>query len=523
MSHSFDEKTFTHLTYCDKCKQLLWGLRRQGLQCRDCGYNCHHSCQKTAAKCSIAVSQGFLKDSKKYLKRLSQHNRIESSDLKRQNNSSSSHSIVTPLSDKPTTADSLNHLMAIVTSKKFQNIVLDAIVDNPIPNNAYLANQPPLNPQASTINFTRFVSRCGPVFAFRDRLLLLLSWNNPIDTFVVLLSYSIICIYPKLLFFIPQCAILYFALTSDRNKATVDVRKGSSSSSLSIASSLTQDANKEAHNSNVPFHRFSNISKLFQPAMENSPEYLRNLQNLQNNMGEFSDFYDWVLLQQSNYFNWSSEKRTIFMLQALLLPTIFIALALYFVPVRLIFLISGLSVFILNTRFAKYIINELEPYLIRFYQQSTQAWLEGYTDLKSRLEKNKEIIHEVSIFESQIWCPSRKCYLPLQDGRLPLSTSIETEASSFPKDIAAISPPDGYQWKESSEWAIDTTGPWVDSILCIEVAITPSKEGWVYSDDHGNIFEPREGSLYTHVEAPTAIDANEKIRRRRWFRSCEKA
>lgn len=34
MGHSFEEKTFGHLTYCDNCKQLLWGVVKQGLQCK---------------------------------------------------------------------------------------------------------------------------------------------------------------------------------------------------------------------------------------------------------------------------------------------------------------------------------------------------------------------------------------------------------------------------------------------------------------------------------------------------------
>jgi hypothetical protein len=34
MSHSFEDKTFTHLTYCDYCKRLLWGVAKQGVQCK---------------------------------------------------------------------------------------------------------------------------------------------------------------------------------------------------------------------------------------------------------------------------------------------------------------------------------------------------------------------------------------------------------------------------------------------------------------------------------------------------------
>lgn len=43
MSHTFEEKSFGHLTYCDNCKQLLWGVRKQGLQCKGKSGKCCHS------------------------------------------------------------------------------------------------------------------------------------------------------------------------------------------------------------------------------------------------------------------------------------------------------------------------------------------------------------------------------------------------------------------------------------------------------------------------------------------------
>ena len=39
--HRFAEQTFTKPTFCGHCKQLLWGLRNQGLQCQVCGMTAH--------------------------------------------------------------------------------------------------------------------------------------------------------------------------------------------------------------------------------------------------------------------------------------------------------------------------------------------------------------------------------------------------------------------------------------------------------------------------------------------------
>lgn len=215
MSHSFTEKTFGHLTYCGVCKQLLWGVIKQGLECKgnlnkvsvrlkcttnlnmvkiECHYACHRKCKTSASKCPNAVPTKFLDDTstkdspaEKYLRQLQQKNETISP--------SSSSSTTSSINPQPTKETTYQHLSAIATSDKFHNILADAVTNQDEPVNAYLANQPPLNPQLTTKNFSRFVSRCGPVFEFRDRLILLLSWKNPVDTLVSLIMYCIICKY----------------------------------------------------------------------------------------------------------------------------------------------------------------------------------------------------------------------------------------------------------------------------------------------------------------------------------------
>lgn len=43
-SHLFNEETFHTLQWCDKCGKALWGLYRQGVQCSECGFQCHRKC-----------------------------------------------------------------------------------------------------------------------------------------------------------------------------------------------------------------------------------------------------------------------------------------------------------------------------------------------------------------------------------------------------------------------------------------------------------------------------------------------
>ncbi|KAK7880063.1 hypothetical protein WMY93_033271 [Mugilogobius chulae] len=48
--HTFSVHTFTRPTLCQICHRLLKGLFRQGLQCRDCKYNCHKKCAPIAPR-----------------------------------------------------------------------------------------------------------------------------------------------------------------------------------------------------------------------------------------------------------------------------------------------------------------------------------------------------------------------------------------------------------------------------------------------------------------------------------------
>ncbi|KAI3422366.1 Serine/threonine-protein kinase dkf-2, variant 2 [Globodera pallida] len=48
--HTFQVHSYKRPTVCQYCKKLLKGLIRQGLQCRDCKYNCHKKCSPHVAK-----------------------------------------------------------------------------------------------------------------------------------------------------------------------------------------------------------------------------------------------------------------------------------------------------------------------------------------------------------------------------------------------------------------------------------------------------------------------------------------
>jgi hypothetical protein len=44
--HSFKTHSYMRPTFCDHCGSLLWGVVRQGQQCKSCKFNVHKKCAK---------------------------------------------------------------------------------------------------------------------------------------------------------------------------------------------------------------------------------------------------------------------------------------------------------------------------------------------------------------------------------------------------------------------------------------------------------------------------------------------
>ncbi|XP_046834939.1 protein kinase C-like [Vespa crabro] len=58
MPHQFFVHTYKRCTFCDHCGSLLYGLYRQGVQCKACNINIHKRCHKNVARnCGINAKQ----------------------------------------------------------------------------------------------------------------------------------------------------------------------------------------------------------------------------------------------------------------------------------------------------------------------------------------------------------------------------------------------------------------------------------------------------------------------------------
>ncbi|EPB91412.1 hypothetical protein HMPREF1544_01734 [Mucor circinelloides 1006PhL] len=515
MSHCLEETNFSKPTYCDHCQGLLWGLVKQGLKCSGCGAVSHFNCQKELKPCD---NPKLTDDPPVYRKPdydSPAANALRSLQQQHMNDPSSAS---TPTME----GSSLSKLKKIATSEEFQNVLVSAAIhssDTTQPPNEYLANLPPLNPQNTAKNFSRFVSRCGPMFAFRDSVILLLSWNKPIDTLAALIAYCLICLHPKLILLVPHVILLQIIISgytkkfgSKNEKEAADKDHNNQhqgrkpqpkrSTSASTASSLGGS-------------RFNFASALFPAFDEASPEYLKNMQNLQNMMGEMSDLYD-LVASKSHLVDWSSETETMRFFQGALISLGALASVIWFVPLNVIFLVGGIAMFLLNTRFAKFVLKEMLPQVAEIGQSQVDSAVQWYTQVEKRLDDQANV-KELSLYENQRWW-SGSGFVPHM---LPHERGIWSDMSGTielaPKE--ELPAPDGYHWIEDN-WSLDQNGPWIDEILGIEVMVSPENGGWVYTDN--NWENPRNGNNLINNQQSETSDDKSVTRRRRWVRKCER-
>ncbi|KFV14334.1 Protein kinase C epsilon type, partial [Pterocles gutturalis] len=61
MPHKFSIHNYKVPTFCDHCGSLLWGLLRQGLQCKVCKMNVHRRCETNVAPNCGVDARGIAK------------------------------------------------------------------------------------------------------------------------------------------------------------------------------------------------------------------------------------------------------------------------------------------------------------------------------------------------------------------------------------------------------------------------------------------------------------------------------
>ncbi|KAF8943854.1 hypothetical protein BGZ47_004955 [Haplosporangium gracile] len=410
-SHQFQERTFTKLTYCDYCTKLLWGVAKQGVTCEGCHYNCHKKCSELVY--NNCIRSMYIPSANDF----SGHSSTTASST----TSSSPQSTLPPrrantdgmrVSIPPAIVSSSQPLQSLFerSSTRSQNkdqeqdnqqqdttppaagrtkFLEDAIISaairmslpgdiSALPKN----DHPALSIQATTINFTRFVHKTTGLFWFQDRVEDILTWKDPWNTAFVLVLYCFVCIYPLLLFLLPQCIMatimIYFfqqksarqqqkilGIKHDPNAIQQQQQQQQQSQRHITAEEAYIAAQEKAHHNR--HHVYHDEDYLEQASSSDSDEeeqrrstnvkYLSNLQHIQNMMGDVSDAHD-AILPLFRHLDWSDEAEAIMIVQGTMAAFVGMSLVMWFVPWRWVFMIGGASGMLANSPWGKVVVKE---------------------------------------------------------------------------------------------------------------------------------------------------------------------
>ncbi|KAF9087476.1 SET-binding factor 2 [Mortierella sp. GBA35] len=393
-SHQFQEKTFTKLTYCDYCTKLLWGVAKQGVTCEGCHYNCHKKCSElvynNCIRSMYIPSGDDFSGLKASASSITSSSTPKSTLSPRRANTEGMRVSIPPAivsssqplqslverspattkkkdQDKDQDKDKDSTPPAVGRTKFLEDAIISAAIRMSLPGDISALpknDHPALSIQATTINFTRFVHKTTGLFWFQDRIEDILTWKDPWNSVFVLVLYCFVCIYPLLLFLLPQCImatimIYFFQQKSARQQQKILGLKNQSNHTVPQQQQQQQQqqqisaeeayiaAQEKAHHNR--HHVYHDEDYLEQPSSESEDEeerrstnvkYLSNLQHIQNMMGDVSDAHD-AILPLFKHLDWSDEAEAIMIVQGTMVA--FVGMSLVMCPWGKVVVKEGVS------------------------------------------------------------------------------------------------------------------------------------------------------------------------------------
>lgn len=351
-SHDFVIETFNSWTYCDVCSRVLWGLSKQGFQCKNCGMCVHRKCEAEGLKRKCDINASLLNKTPKSIKSPTSiaspsPSSSEAGSLDIYPNSKQPNAVSKRSKDSVTLGQQTGLRIPV---EKDQS-VLDAWVKSTARSSLELEqshkkSKPPLNMLTTTPkNFTRFVCRTGGIADFQDATIDILMWVNPAKTLFALILYSVICLYPSLLILVPQMMTVYAIVDNYYIKTKKDMKKGGL-----MKKNLVKDNNKSSDKSKK------------EPSVPtpNNVQYFKNLQWIQNSMGMFTDMYDAALVGKKAI-DWSDEDITLGVLKNTVMSMFGVVIILRFISLNIFFMIGGWLIVLQNTAIFRAAVAEIPP------------------------------------------------------------------------------------------------------------------------------------------------------------------
>ncbi|KAI8824067.1 integral peroxisomal membrane peroxin-domain-containing protein [Fimicolochytrium jonesii] len=468
--HHFEVTTYNKPTYCDACDKFLWGLVRQGAQCKGCGFNVHRKCQHTVnVPCSgqyaprdysdrTPTTGEFTSDLQLYDRSLSDtDSRGAMLPLRRKSESHviipGSKAVTAPKKPLTKRTRSGNASDSGQEKEKEMSFVQELMTHTAV-NSAAMqraAKEPSLNLLTTTPkNFTRFVSRLGPMVGFQDDITEILTWQNPSKTFIIMVVYVFLCIYPTLFIVLPQLLLIYNIMNNyyTKTKKTVTGKKPS-----------------------------ANV------------QYLKNMQFIQNSMGMYCDAYEDVK-KNSTVLDWSDEEETIRILKVAVGSMFGVIFVVRIIPFNYIMLLGGVGMFLQNTAIFRAASTTVPPVLMKKLQHQVDTVREAIREARKGADDGVVV---VSLYENQRWWAGLGWIPHLLRSERP-AWSDETGTISRPAKDHYEPPQDGGVWEWMDEdWLLDVGWANVD------------EKGWQYMD-------------HTWENAKSKASMGSLTRRRMWVR-----
>ncbi|SCZ98107.1 BZ3500_MvSof-1268-A1-R1_Chr7-3g09706 [Microbotryum saponariae] len=171
----------------------------------------------------------------------------------------------------------------------------------------------PLSLQATSNNFRRFVQKSGPIFVAQDAAEALLKWEDPPTTLFFAAAWGLIC--TSRTWFVCMC------------------------------------------------NRVLKSPAPAPPPAEGSIDYLANLQNIQIMMGRVSAGSDFAMTHIVPLLTWHDTRTSLVLLQLATLSLFAILLAAPYVPIRIVLLLAGETIFFVGHPIVLGIMTQTTPYL----------------------------------------------------------------------------------------------------------------------------------------------------------------
>jgi hypothetical protein len=199
----------------------------------------------------------------------------------------------------------------------------------------------------------------------QEQVIEIFSWENPSRTVAFMLGYILLCLFPSLCLILPQSLALYF---------------------------LAQQYYFKAKR-----HAYSSEPTKLNPSLQ----YLKNMQFIQNHMGIFADGYDEVQTHKK-LVDWRDEEETMHLVYYIVFSMAAAVVVSRLVPINILCLFGGLSLFIKNTALFQAASQTLQPVVIRHLQDNADYVREAISNVSRATSRAGVSKTTVQIFENQV-------------------------------------------------------------------------------------------------------------------------